>query len=172
MGDKIDSVATVPLRIIELPDDLSTKDKAYAALRANGVGIKDAYQISSGNKEFHERTPYYHERKLRTKSIINEDLVELAHKAVKETLAMTPQAVKRTVVTGKGEVVSYEDNLYPTHGNRLEAAKMIVDRDEPTIQKHLNMNINADAGINLVDLSAYKDADIIDVTPSNPSQNQ
>lgn len=174
------SVDKRPIEILEIPDDLSEVDKAFVVLRANGFSKKKAYEIASGKTDFHPSTPNAKEKAIRSRSIVNPELVDLAHKAIQDTLTMTPQDITRTVVTKEGDTITFKDKLYPSHSNKLDAAKMIVDRDEPAVQKHMNLNVNADVGIELVDLKAYRDlpnepevvrdVDVCDVTDANPTQ--
>lgn len=86
---------------------------------------------------------------------------------MEETLKMQPVDIERVVVTKEGNQVRVHDKLYPSHSNRLTAAQLIIDRDEPAIQKHLNMNINAGDAADLIDLKAYRDAPEDDDVPKD-----
>ena len=74
-------------------------------------------------------------------SLTKPKLVRLANKAIEDTLAMT-------------EHVSSDGNIsIPSFTNRLTAAAMVKDRSEPVVRQNMNVNVNAD--IDPVDLSAY-----------------
>jgi len=171
---------TIPIQMLELPEGISKRDKAFAVLRANGFNIKDSYEIAGKKTGCSDSAPSHQEKKVRSLSIINPELIKSAHQAVKDTLEMKSQPVTRTMVTKNGEAVTYNDNLYPSHSNRLEAARMVIDRDEPTIQKQVRMNLNAEVSAELIDLKAYRDipnndndvmdAEYSDVTDMNVSQ--
>lgn len=163
----IQEINTQSIQILELPDEMELKDKAYLTLRANGFNPKQAHELAGGKKAKSSGTPYMREKRLRTKSIVNPKLTKLAHLAVEETLRMQPVDIERVVVTKEGNQVRVQDKLYPSHSNRLTAAQLIIDRDEPAIQKHLNMNVNAGDVADLVDLKAYRDVQEDDDVPKD-----
>lgn len=158
---------TKAIQILEIPDTLSRKDQAFAVLRANGFKPQEAHELAGGKNPKDRTTPYLREKRIKTKSIVNPKLTKLAHLAVEETLRMQPVDIERVVVTKEGNQVRVQDKLYPSHSNRLTAAQLIIDRDEPAIQKHLNMSINAGDIADLIDLQAYRDAPEDDDVPKD-----
>lgn len=163
----IQEINTQAIQVLELPDEMELKDKAYLVLRANGFNPKQSHELAGGKKAKSSGTPYMREKRLRTKSIVIPKLKKLAHQAVEETLRMQPVDIERIVVTKDGNQVKVNDKLYPSHSNRLTAAQLIIDRDEPAIQKHLNMNINAGDVADLIDLEPYRDVPNDDGVPKD-----
>lgn len=163
----IQEINTQAIQIVELNDNMTDREKAFTVLKANGFNSKQAYELAGGKKVHAESTPYVMDRKIKTKSLVSPKLKKLAHLAVEETLRMQPVDIERVVVTKEGNQVRVQDKLYPSHSNRLTAAQLIIDRDEPAIQKHLNMNINAGDVADLVDLQAYRDAPEDDDVPKD-----
>lgn len=87
--------------------------------------------------------------KIKKKTLCKPAVVKKAHKAVLDTLEMKP--IKRTKKV-KGVIV--EEEILPTHTNRLQAAQLVLDRVEPVVQRHENVNVNLD--FSPIDLSQYR----------------
>ena len=152
---------------------LTPQEQAYTLMRANGSSKKEAYKSIGGKGKHVNSIVYNMEKRIKSKSIVNPKMVKLAHTAVMETLEMKPVTVTETVTDREGESKTIEKNIYPSHANRLDAAKLILSRSEPEIQKHMNLNVEVKAGRDLIDLSGYMDDEpetIIDVPVSEMSQ--
>lgn len=137
-------------------EKLTPMEKVYAVMRVNGYNRNESYKLAGGKGGKDSTRPYSLEKSIRTKSVVSPKMVKLAHSAIKETLEMKPVTVIETVNTPEGSK-TVEKNVYPSHTNRLDAAKLILNRSEPEVQKHMNLNVDVKAGKDLIDLSGYMD---------------
>lgn len=154
--------------------NLTPQEKAYAALKASGLEKAEIAKVLGIKKKSKDSRVSQLERSVKTKSIVNPKMVKLAHKAVEETLEMQPVTVTEVMTDKDGEQKTIEKKLYPSHSNRLDAAKMILNRSEPEVQKHLNVNVDGKDIQNLVDLSHYSEPEkeeVIEVDVTETSQN-
>ena len=73
-----------------------------------------------------------------------------ATRVILNTLNAVPIVQDKTTVSKAGEVITYQDNIYPSHTNILTAAAMVVDRHQPivthtvTSSQSLNINVELD----------------------------
>ncbi len=109
----------------------------------HGVDEQTAMELATGRK-VSKRTVEGFKDKVRKYALAAAPMVKLAHNAVKETLKMQPVEVERQAVNKEGEVITYTDKILPSHTNRLAAAAMVLDRDQPIIKHTANVNINVD----------------------------
>ncbi len=114
-------------------NDLNDKQLAYVLMRKQGLDVQKASKLAG----YHPRTGYILERKLRKFDLTEGFWLSKAQKALKNILEGKPW----------GSIEQIKDST------ALEASKVIFDRAQPVIRKNLNMNM--DAKIDLVDLSAY-----------------
>lgn len=70
----IQEINTQPIMIVELNDNMTDREKAFAVLRANGFNSKQAYELAGGKKVYAESTPYAMDKKIRTKSLVSPKL--------------------------------------------------------------------------------------------------
>lgn len=145
-------------------DKLPLKQKALAILTGNGLSTNEAGEALNykGNSVYDAKT------KLNKNNLSNRKLGSMAFKAVKETLKMKPvltnefkvcyeckdKEPKRfncVICNGKGVL---QQEMWPSHGNRLEAAKMYYDRTDPVV--NVNQNLNVNVNISPVDLDKYR----------------
>jgi len=153
---------------------LTPQEQAYTLMRANGSSKKEAYKSIGGKGKHVNSIVYNMEKRIKSKSIVNPKMVKLAHTAVMETLEMKPVTVTETVTDREGESKTIEKNIYPSHANRLDAAKLILSRSEPEIQKHMKLNVDVQMGRDLIDLSGYRDNDqeeVFNVPVTEVTQN-
>lgn len=87
--------------------------------------------------------------KIKKKTLCKPAAIKKAHKAVLDVLEMKPVKKKKLA---KGVVV--EEEILPTHTNRLQAAQLVLDRVEPVVQRHENVNVNLD--YSPIDLSQFR----------------
>jgi len=92
---------------------------------------------------------YEMQRKAKDLYLKSPEMQRKAYKAIEETLDMKPQ--KTTEKTKNGFEVK---DAYPTHSNRLEAARMVVDRTEPAVKQVRQVS----ASYVQVDLSKFEGA--------------
>lgn len=122
------------------------KQAAFITLRRQGLTVADASEVVGYNLSY----AYKVDKKSESFTINTPAMRKRALKAITETLDMKP--VDREIYNSKtGEIITVKER--PTITNRLQAAGMVVDRSEPIIRRNENLNVNAD--ISPVDLSAY-----------------
>ena len=120
--------------------ELSIKGKAYAAMRSEGLKNKEichhlgisedyGYKLSSLNNKLSAANSKY--------SLSSDKMQSKAHKAIDKLMQGKPF----------GTIDKVKDST------ALAAASMVYDRTDPVIKKNMNMNINAT--VDPVDLSAY-----------------
>lgn len=126
--------------------------KVMDLITNHGIEPKEALTLIDGEIPSPSRVSRLKE-KVRKYSLSAPKMVKLAHQAVKETLQMKPiEYEAHKAVPGVG-VVDYTDTLLPSITNRLAAAAMVLDRDQPIVKVSVNANMNAD--IDPVDLALF-----------------
>lgn len=148
-------------------DDLPLKRKALAILTDNGLTTAEAGKAL----EYKGKSVYDSKTRLNKHNLSNRKLGSLAFKAVKETLKMKPlktnefkicpackndmeKVLSCPICKGNGIL---RTEIFPSHGNRLEASKMYYDRADPAVSINHNLNVNVD--ISPVDMSKYRNKD-------------
>lgn len=109
---------------------MNDKQLAYQMLRQSNVPPQKASKAVG----YHPSYGYHLDKKLQKYSLKTKKMVNLAHKAVKETLEMKPLEIEHERVLKTGEVVKRKEKILPSHTNRLTAAQMIYDRIEPIVR--------------------------------------
>ncbi len=118
------------------PDYLQPDTKRMLQLMDKDISPEDAAKLVKGKDKICRSTKEDLKKKHARYSLTKPKLVKLAHKAIEETLAMT-------------EV----NEVKPSYTNRLTAAQMVMDRVEPVVKVNHNLNVNAN--VDPVDLTAY-----------------
>jgi len=112
--------------------DLSHKTKKAIELSIkHGVDAKEAYRLANGK----EPTPAALSRikeKVRKYSLTAAPMVKLAHSVVKDALQGKAQEYKQQRFDSKkGQVIEFTEVVAPSVTNKLAAASMVLDRDQP-----------------------------------------
>lgn len=141
-----DDNGTVEVLSPEKRRRLTKKQVGFLALRRSGLSVKDAAETIGYNVTH----AHVLNKKLEKHSLKTPELAKLAKKAVTETLRM--EAIQRQSVLRSGEVVTYEEK--PSVSNRLDAARLVLERTEPAIRKAETVNLNGTLAVP-VDLSRY-----------------
>lgn len=113
--------------------DLPPKQQALALLIENDIKIPEAAKTLGYNTNY----AYQVSANLKKYGLTNKKMVKSASQVVKNVLDGKPW----------GSVDKIKDST------ALTAAQMVFDRVEPAVKQSMNLNINAD--ISPVDLSAY-----------------
>lgn len=131
--------------------ELYAKTQEAANLVINhGVDEKTALTLIKGEPPTDSTLSRFKD-KVQKYRLANPGMVKLAHQAVKDTLKMKPITYEASKpVPGVG-IVDYTETIMPSITNRLAAAAMVLDRDQPV--KHVNVNLNA--SITPVDLADF-----------------
>ena len=135
-------------------------------LMEQGYSIEHAVKVVKNKDNVPKDTALKIKKKFDKWSLSRPAMVKLADRAVKETLKMTPIATEtlkrcleckgvdplmQTCPTCAGTGVVRE-MLYPSHTNRLAAAAMVKDREEPIVRH----SVNIETKILKVDVSSYQ----------------
>jgi len=110
------------------------------ALMSSGLNAAEAVRCVDGIEKPSARRVKRAEEMFERFSLAHPELVNAAQKVVKDAMEFKPKVRKGKVIT-------------PTYAQALEAAKMVLDRADPVINRNLNVNINVDP----VDLSRYRE---------------
>lgn len=142
---------------VKPPKPLTKQQQAFRILTENGFKPAQAYQFAGFKGKDLNSSPYKVQQAIRHKILDTPAMVNLAKRAIKETIAMQPQVIEKTIVKknrdGTVEVQKVEEKLYPTHSERLDAAREVLDRADPKVQKSMSMNVNSK--VDFIDLSQY-----------------
>lgn len=130
-------------------------------LMDQGLNIHDAHKLATGIDKPHPNTIYDLKKKYDKYLLSKQSTVKLASKVFVETMKMKPvttEEIKQCpqckgkskdpeqpmcdTCNGQGVVATL---LYPTHSNRLDAAKEVMDRIDPVVKKSMNVNANIHA---------------------------
>jgi hypothetical protein len=106
----------------------------------HGVDEQTAMELAAG-RPVSKRTVDGFKDKVRKYALTVPSLVKKARNRVRDTIDMVP------LVTNSGEEV------YPSHTNALAAASMVLDRDQPVVNRSVNLNIST--AIDPVDMEKY-----------------
>ena len=114
-----------------------------------GVSVTDAHKIATGIQNPHPNSIYDLRRKFDKYLLSKENTVKLASKVFVDTMKMKPtetktikkcpeckdvEVVKQACVTcNKTGIV--RELLYPSHSNRLEAAREVMNRVDPIVRE-------------------------------------
>ncbi len=141
--------------------------KAFELMDKN-VSIHDAHKLATGIEKPHPRTIDALKKKYDRYLLSKQSTVKLASKVFLETMKMkaskVDQIVKCRKCLGSGKIEDkdtgepvmclycegqgkyiVEANLYPTHSNRLDAAKEVMDRIDPIVKKTVSLSANIHA---------------------------
>jgi hypothetical protein len=130
-------------------------------LMDKGLDIHDAHKLATGIEKPHPNTIYDLKQKYNRYLLSKQSTVKLASKVFLETMKMKPVETKEIkqcpqckgksrdpeepmcdTCLGQGVVKTL---LYPTHSNRLDAAKEVMDRIDPIVKKTVSLNANIHA---------------------------
>ena len=133
---------------------LTTKVRTAIKLTADhGVPVKEAMILAGYGPRLPNSTVKGIRDKAAKYALTSPRMVRKAHRAIEDTLDMKPITYAASKPVAGIGVVDYTETIMPTVTNRLAAASMVMDRDQPTINRNVNLNINAD--LHPVDLSKY-----------------
>lgn len=130
---------------------LTEKAEVYAALRESGKPIRTAFQMAGFKGDVKGTAPYQLERRVRTFSLVQPDMLEKGHSVAKLTLKIAEKVLKdkeKQKLSPKEEIC-----LKKAHDIYLEQQK----RETPVINRNINLNVDTNNMHDLVDLSAYRD---------------
>ena len=111
--------------------------EAICTLVNTGMDVEDAYKMIKPKKELTRANKHELKRKANALALQDPKRVKAAQKAIDQILAGK--------VVGDAKTVNTSDIL--------AAVKMVADRVDPIVNQSLNINVNAE--ISPVDLSAY-----------------
>lgn len=151
----------LPVKLSELPE----KHQIFAILKEQGVNIQDIGKMLGYTKG----SAYVVNHKLKKLKITGDtSMMRQARRVLKETMKFKPlmtgvdvpcpacKADPETIAecsycngTGRAEKV-----IFPSVGNRLEAAKIVIDRSDPATKVNQNLNVNVD--IDPVDMDSFR----------------
>lgn len=137
-------------------DYIQPDTKRIMQMMNRGVSIEDAYKLVKNKDIIHRNTKADIKKKYAKWSLTRPQLVNLAQKAVKETLQMkcAETGVQILCPGCKGkkndaqvcaqckDVGLISEKSTPSHTNRLAAATMVMDRAEPVIRKSLSLSVD------------------------------
>jgi len=118
----------------------------------HGIDPKEAILLTEGEMPTPSRVSRLKE-KARKLMVTAPKRVKSALQALDDTLAMKPITYEASKPVAGIGIVDYQETIMPSITNRLAAAAMILDRDQPI--KNVNVNLNANAQISPVDLERY-----------------
>ena len=147
------------------PKPLAGKTIKAFELMDKDVSIHDAHKLATGIEKPHPKTISDLKKKYNNYLLSKQSTVKLASKVFVETMKMKASKVDEIVKcikckgsgkiedkdTGEPVICLYcegqgkyivEANLYPTHSNRLDAAKEVMDRIDPVVKKSVSLNAN------------------------------
>lgn len=138
------------------PGTLARKTKTALDLAINhGVDEKTALILAHGGKQVSPGAITQFKAKVAKYRLTAPNMVKLAHNAVKDALKDKAIEVQQQAFDKKtGEVVEYTEKIAPTWTNKLAAAAMVLDRNEPVVKVNHNVNVNLD--FMPIDLEDYK----------------
>ena len=137
-------------------------------LMDKGLDIHDAHKLATGIEKPHPNTIYDLKKKYNLYLLSKQSTVKLASKVFVETMKMKASKIDEIVkcikckgsgkiedkdtgepvtclyCSGQGKYI-VEANLYPTHSNRLDAAKEVMDRIDPIVKKSVTLSANIHA---------------------------
>ena len=124
------------------PQKMTPKQIAFVALKQQGLNNSQIEKVSGITRGYGA----FLEKRLEGRYDLRSNImVKHAHRAIKSTLKMQPIEVEKiNIINGIERTV--KEKVYPSHTNRLTAATMVMDRDQPVIQhiqsKTLLINIS------------------------------
>ena len=128
---------------VEKPTEPKYYGKTALALKLaieHGVNPRDALLLARGGNPPAERTVKDFKRKVARYSLTRPAMVKLAHDVVKNTLQGVTDSYTTQKVDRKGKVVDIIETVAPTYTNKLAAAAMVMDRDQPVVHQSVNLN--------------------------------
>lgn len=141
---------------------LTEKAEAYAILRESGKPIQKAYKLAGYKGDTKGTAAYQLEKRVKSFSLVQPDMLKTGHSVAKTTLKIAERVLKdkdKQKLSTKEEIC-----LKKAHELYIEQQK----RTAPVINRSVNINLDTDAGFDLVDLSAYRDDH--DSGEGNPKQ--
>ena len=129
----VDALKTAPpvIRSDHKPYPVQEKMQIFAALIAGGFDPVRAHAIVNGKKKTTKAAVKRAKAKVESYVLAQPHRIVAAELAIDDTLAMQPVEI----VNKKGEL----EFLSPTVSNRLDAAKMVMDRADVIPQVHLSI---------------------------------
>lgn len=149
----IDTLPETPENETKLPRLYGKTKRAMKLVIEHGVDIKEALVLANDGKKLTSGAISHFREKVRRHSLTAPGMVKLANQAIKDALQMKPITYEAAKVCAGIGVVDYTETIMPTITNRLAAASMVMDRDQPVVRQNVNLNANVD--ISPVDLSKY-----------------
>lgn len=127
--------------------------RAIKLVLEHGVDEKTALVLAGNGKMVNRSSVGRFKEKVRKYALSSPQMVKKAYSAIKDTLEMKPITYEVSKpVSGVG-VVDYTETIMPSITNRLAAAAMVMDRDQPVVRQNVNLNANVD--VSPVDMSKY-----------------
>jgi hypothetical protein len=87
-----------------------------------------------------DRTVTDFRRKAAAYSLTRPAMVKLAHDAVKNALSGQVDTYTTQKMNKNGEIVTIQETIAPTVTNKLVAAAMVMDRNQPIVHQSVNLN--------------------------------
>jgi hypothetical protein len=106
----------------------------------HGVEPRDALLMARNGKPPADRTVTDFRRKVAKYSLTRPAMVKMAHDVVKNTLMGQNDTYTTEKMTRDGRVVTVCETVAPTFTNKLAAAAMVMDRDQPIVHQSVNLN--------------------------------
>jgi hypothetical protein len=159
---------------LKKPGTISRKMKQTLELAVeHGIDPKQAYALVNG-KIPSKATLGRVKDKARRMSLTAPAMVKLAHQAVRDTLEGKEARYDAVKVFSNGKREAYQEVIVPSYTNKLAAAAMIFDRDQPIKGQqgdqapsftHVNMNVYLNKDDRFSATETATETKVIDVEP-------
>ena len=106
----------------------------------HGVIPRDALLLARNGKPPSTTAVHEIRRKAAQYSLTRPAMVKLAHDCVKNVLSGVVDVHTTEKIDRQGNVVTIRESVAPTHTNKLAAASMVMDRDQPIVHQSVNLN--------------------------------
>jgi hypothetical protein len=142
-----------PKIIGNMPRFYNKTQQAVDLIVKHGVDEKTALVLSGCKTQMSNGNLSRFREKVRKYALTAPAMVKMAHNAVKDTLAMKPITYEASKPVAGIGIVDYTETIMPSITNRLAAAAMVLDRDQPIVRMNVNANLNSD--MDPIDLAAF-----------------
>ena len=106
----------------------------------HGVTPRDALLLARGGNPPSVAAVKNFKQKVAKYSLTRPAMVKLAHDCVKNVLSGVVDVHTTEKIDRQGNVVTIRESVAPTHTNKLAAAAMVMDRDQPIVHQSVNLN--------------------------------
>ena len=114
--------------------------QAIKLIVEHGVVPRDALLLARGGNPPSATAVKEIRRKAAQYSLTRPAMVKLAHDAVKNALSGQVDTYTTQKMNKNGEIVTIQETIAPTVTNKLAAAAMVMDRDQPIVHQSVNLN--------------------------------